>query len=239
MKCPDCGQELAEISVTGFDKSRRCENCGGVFLEGWVVNRVAEGQMKQLPEVKANIEKFEGKTNQCPADKTPLFGYTGDDVPPEVLALKCSHCGWWWFPMTNLWKFKRAYEAKSNYLKFWRKKSDMAVFALPVLIVVVLAVTLGITVANITRQQTVGTRASAGAEEFRAAYLGDGREEVRFKVDKLPNLVLVKRLQDDVWGPVEVEVAGEGWYRVMLNDIDESSVYQMQIAGIRYYFKAK
>jgi hypothetical protein len=239
MKCPDCGQDLAEISVTGFDKSQRCGNCGGFFLEGWVANRVAEGQMKELPEIRADVEKFTGKTNQCPVDHAPLFGYTGEDMPPEVVALKCSHCGWWWFPMGNLLKFKRAYEAKTNYLKWWRKKSDLTVLALPVLMVVLLAVTLGLTVTNITRRQSVGTKASIGAEEFRANYLGNGREEVRFKIDKAPQWVLVKRLQDEVWGPVEVEVSGEGWYRVILTNVDEESVYQMQIAGVRYYFKAK
>ncbi len=239
MFCPDCGQDLAEVSVTGFDKSRRCGNCGGVFMEGWVANRVAEGQMKELPEVKTDIEKFTGKTNKCPVDNSPLFGYSGDDMPPEVVALKCSHCGWWWFPMGNLAKFKRAYEAKNNYLKWWRKKNDVRLVALPVLMVLILAVTLGISVANVTRRQSVSSLASVGAEEFRATYLGGGVEEVKFKTNKTLQWVMVKRLQDEEWGPADIEVLGEGWYRVRLSNIDETSVYQMQISGVRYYFKAK
>jgi YHS domain-containing protein len=36
-----------------------------------------------------------------------------------------------------------------------------------------------------------------------------------------------------------VEINGGGWYTVRLVNIDEQSVYQMQIAGKNYYFKAK
>lgn len=81
MVCPDCGQDLVVMSVTGFDKSYRCDNCGGYFLEGWVVNRVAAGQMNELPEIKVDVEKFNGKTNKCPQDGTPLFGFWGRKCP--------------------------------------------------------------------------------------------------------------------------------------------------------------
>lgn len=174
-----------------------------------------------------------------PARRNTFIWFLGEEVPPEVVALKCSHCGWWWYPANNLAKFKRAYEAKNSYLKWWRKKSDFTVMALPVLLVMVLAVTLGITVGNITRQQIVGTKASAGAIEFKASYLGGRREEIRFKLNKELRMVMVKKLQDEMWGPVEVDVIGDGWYGATINNIDESSVYQIQVAGVRYYFKAK
>jgi hypothetical protein len=239
MKCPDCGQGLAEVTVTGFDKSQRCGNCGGFWMEAWVANRVAEGQMKQLPEVKADVEKFVGKTNQCPIDGAPLFGYTGDDMPPEVAALKCSHCGQWWFPMDTLFKFKKAYEVKNSYTKLWQKKNQLTMVAMPILMVLVLMVTMGVVVNNIGKPQTVGTKATFGAVQFTADYIGGGQEVLTFKLEKSPDMILYKRIQDEVWGPADVEVNGNGWYTVRLAKVDEQSVYQVQIAGKKYYFKAK
>jgi Zn-finger nucleic acid-binding protein len=239
MTCPDCGQELVEVSVTGFDKSHRCSNCGGVWLEVWVANRVAEGQMKDLPEAKADVEKFTGKSNKCPVDGAPLFGYTGEDMPPEAAALKCSHCGQWWFPDDSLFKFRKAYEAKNNYMKLWHKKSQLTMMVMPILMVLLLAVTMGIVVTNIGRSQMVGTQASAGSVQFSADYNGGGQETIRFKPDKPVGMVLFKRVQDEVWGPADVEINPGGWYTVRLTNMDETSVYQMQIAGKKYYFKAK
>src|SRR3972149_10217904 len=138
MKCPDCGQDLVETPVTNIDKSFRCESCGGFWVEGWVVNRVAEGQMRELPEIKPKIEKFGQKSNNCPMDGSPLFGNTSEQIPPEVVAVKCSHCGWWWFGVDNLFKFKKAYAAKMNYLKWWKGRKEVTMLAMPAILVLVL-----------------------------------------------------------------------------------------------------
>lgn len=239
MKCPDCGQELAEVSVTGFDKSRRCSNCGGFFLEGWVANRVADGQMKDLPQVQADVSKFKGKSNTCPADGSPLFGYSGEEMPPDAAALKCSHCGQWWFPLDALFKFKKAYEAKNNYAKYWHRRSPITMMAFPVLMLALFTVTLGIVVNNVGRSQQVETQASVGAADFTAIYKGGGMENVSFRLDKNPGIVLYKRMQDDTWGPAELEIMGNGWYLARLMHIDQTSVYEIRIADKKYYFKAK
>jgi Zn-finger nucleic acid-binding protein len=239
MKCPDCGQDFVEVSVSGFDKSFRCKNCGGFWMEGWVANRVAEGQMNDFPELKVDINKFAGRTNTCPTDKAPLFGYNGDEMPPEVVAFKCSHCGWWWFPDGNLQKFKKAYDAKKSYLKFWKKKSEAALMVLPVIMVLTLVVGLGASVVNITRQQQTKVQATLGDANFRAEYLGDGRVEVRFKYEKMMEYILYKELGSEAWSPAPVAIEGEGWYKVTMTGLKEKQVYQMQIEGKRFYFQTE
>jgi hypothetical protein len=239
MHCPDCGQNLNEVSVTGFDKSFRCENCGGFLLAGWVANRVAEGQMKNdIKQLQPDIEKFTGKTNLCPMDGAPLFGYSGEDMPPEVPALKCSHCGQWWFGDNSLFKFKSAYEAKVSYEKLWKKRAPMMVMALPVLMVLILAITLGITVNNINKPQSAQTQASEGSEQLNAQYLGGGKELIRFKTAKI-GLVLYKGVSEEIWNPVEVLVSGEGWYKINLINLKQYDVYEIQINGKKYYFKTQ
>ena len=238
-KCPDCGQSLSEVTVSGFDKSFRCGNCGGFWMEGWVANRVAEGQMNDFAEVKTDIEKFEGKSSTCPIDKAPLFGYNGEEIPPEIVAFKCSHCGWWWFPAGNLLKFRKAYEAKKNYLKFWKKRSEAVLFALPVLMVLLLAVGLGVTVAGINSRQQSRVEAGLGAAEFRAEYLGGGRAEVRFKSAKVMDYVLYKAVGNEVWSPVPVVSDDSGWILVEMNGLEENRVYQLAVNGKRFYFQTK
>lgn len=239
MNCPDCGKEMSEVAVSGFDKSFRCENCGGFFMESWVANRVAEGQMNHFAEVKLEIEKFSGRSGKCPADGSPLFGYNGEEIPPEITAFKCSHCGWWWFPDGNLHKFRKAYEAKNNYVKLWKKKTDAALIAMPILLVLTLIVGLGVSVVNIGRQQQNKVQATLGDKQFEAKYLGEGRIEARFRYDKQLDYVLVKKLGGEAWGPVPVIPEGEGWYRLTMTDLTADEVYQVQIGGSRYYFQTE
>ena len=111
--------------------------------------------------------------------------------------------------------------------------------ALPILMMLLLAITTGIMVSKMGGKQAVGTQASVGADEFRAEYLGSGQEEINFKLGNKIDYVVIKRLQDEVWGPVEVDELGGGWYKATIPGIDETSVYQIQIVGKRYYFTAK
>jgi len=195
MKCPDCGQNLIETPVTNIDKSYRCENCGGFWVEAWVVNRVAEGQMRELPEVKPNPAKYMGKSHQCPVDNTPLFGDNSEQIPPEVVAVKCSHCGWWWFGADNLFKFKRAYEAKVNYLKWWKGRREVTMLALPAILMLVMVVGLTGAIINLKNRQSVGVTASA-VVEFKSDYKGGGKETVRFRTDKDLSWVSFRKLTD-------------------------------------------
>jgi len=238
MVCPDCGQLLEETPVTNIDKSFRCKNCGGFWIENWVVNRVAEGQMRELPEVKTEVAKFVGKTNQCPVDSSPLFGDNSSQIPPEVTAEKCSHCGWWWFPADNIFKFKKAYEAKTNYLKWWKGHREVTMLAIPAILVLVMAVGLSLGVYNLTHTQGTGVIA-ASVTEFRAEYLGGGVEVVRFKTGETISFVSFRKLADEVWGPTELSKTNDGWYETRLQGLDEDQIYQMQIAGKRFYFKTK
>lgn len=238
MKCPDCGQNLVETPVTNIDKSFRCENCGGFWVEGWVVNRVAEGQMREFPEVKPDVSKFTGKTDKCPVDHNPLFGDSSDQIPPEVVAVKCSHCGWWWFGGDNLMKFKKAHEAKASYLKWWKGKKEVTMLALPAVLMLVMVVGLVGGVVSISRRQEAGVTASV-VNEYQAKYLGNGVEQIRFRTDKEIGFVSLRKLSEEVWGPVEVANLGDGWYEARITGLEESEIYQMQILGKRYYFNTK
>lgn len=239
MKCPDCSQELIETPITNIDKSFRCENCGGFWVEPWVVNRVAEGQMRDFPAVKSEVSRFSGKTNKCPVDGFLLYGDSSEQIPPEVVAVKCSHCGWWWFGGDNLQKFKKAYEAKVTYLKWWKGKREVTMLALPAILVLLLVVGLSVGTSILQVSQKPNVSASAVVYDFGYNYLGKGRVSLSFLSDKPVTLVSVRELASDVWGPVEVNINTEGKYEVMLTNLKENSVYQVQIEGKRYYFITK
>ncbi len=204
-----------------------------------MANRVAEGQMNDFVEVKADVEKYIQKTNKCPMDGAPLIAQSGDGMPENVAAFKCTHCGWWWFPGGNLVQFKKAYDAKKNYLSFWKKKGQEMLVALPVLMTLVLMVGLGIGVSNIAKQQNARVSAGTQTHGFVATYQGGGRAEVRFLSDKVLQYVMFKQIEDEVWGPVEVKIEGEGKYLISLQGLIEDKVYQMQVDGQRFYFVAE
>jgi len=239
MICPDCSQELVETPITNIDKSYRCENCGGFWVEPWVVNRVAEGQMRDFPTVKPNIAKYSGKSNKCPMDGSMLYGDSNDQIPPEVVAVKCSHCGWWWFSGDNLAKFKKAYEAKVSYLKWWKGKREVTMLALPAILVMILAVGLSVGMTTLRQQQQTKVAAAATVTEFKAQYLGNGREKLGFKSDKQLSFVSVRPLASEIWGLVEVYKDENGNYAADLDNLAPEAVYQVQIGGKRFYFSTK
>lgn len=208
-------------------------------MEGWVANKIADSEMNEFDAAKPDVNKFAGKTNVCPTDKSPLFGYTGDDIPEDVVAMKCSHCGWWWFPGNNLQKFKKAYDAKKNYFKLWAKKSKSVMMALPIIMMLFLVVGLGVSVVNISKEQRSAVKAGTNTGGFTATYRGNGIMEVRFTSDEELQRVLFKKLGSDVWGPENAIAEGNGKYLVIFTDLKEHEVYQIQVGEKRYYFQTQ
>lgn len=159
MVCPDCGESLTPVPLGQAgqpDQAFRCYNCGGFWIEGFLVNRLDSRQLDKWPPVTLGGTKQLG-TGVCPADgRTHLERYTGESVPADVVVKRCRRCGWWWFGGNSLFEFKPAQEAKVKYFKLWRLAGDVSTFWLPVLAVIILAVGLAVGVELVrTRQQEI------------------------------------------------------------------------------------
>lgn len=151
MRCPGCNNIMTPVplGVNGeVNQSYRCYQCGGFWIEGWLVNRVNSAKLDKFPELVGRGSGGNGN-GKCPVHGLDLVRYSGDSMPSEVEASRCITCGWWWFGGNNLFKFKPAQEAKINYFKLWGKGADLKGLLLPVgaVVVIVLGLLVGVKLA--------------------------------------------------------------------------------------------
>ncbi|HBC72926.1 MAG: hypothetical protein UX91_C0011G0008 [Candidatus Amesbacteria bacterium GW2011_GWB1_47_19] len=238
MKCPDCQSELDGVSVTGMDESYRCGNCGGFWVQGWVVNRVAEeGVRTKLEPKKAG--KAEVLVRNCPTDGTGLFKPEGGEAfPPEAGVYKCHHCNWWWVAGDDLFALDEAYKARRTYFRLWQKKQNWATWALPVVSVLVLAIGLAGGVYLNQYRARVGVGAGADIRDFTAVYLEQGEAKVSFR-SSTETLSVEYRLKNDTGGWAMAETTlDNGVYTSRLLGIIKGQEYTIRAGGREYTFKA-
>ena len=218
MKCPDCGETLTQITLSGSDQSYRCFKCGGFWMDGWVVNRLNSKMLSKWMKIEVDEGWLNLGNNACPVDDAKLVRYQGENVPSNVVVKRCERCGRWWFPTDSLLDFKPAQEAKVNYFKMWGMATDVSALLLPALglVVVVTGVITGVRV--VQQKQEARIEASALVSNFGTTNLGGGNVLVGFS-----SPVVIRE--------IEYRKAGEAdWLRVSVKL--EGKIYLVKLSGI-------
>jgi len=239
MKCPDCGVELGKAAVLGNDDSFRCPDCGGFWVQGWVVNKVAEEGIKAdyKPLKKSRME---GTTRNCPTDNVVLMKPEGgEQFPPEVGVYKCKDCHWWWVAGDDMFTLDEAFKARRSYFQMWKQKQNWATWALPVVAVLVLAIGLA-GVVQVTRMGTQwGLRAGSTVRNYTAIYSGSGVAIVSFQTNEKITSIEFMKVGMPGWDAMGVEELGGGKYQVRLEGLEEGQEYLIRVLGKEYKFTAK
>src|SRR3989344_7072752 len=103
MKCPYCGQVLNQVEVEELDKSFRCDNCGGFWMQGWVINRVSTGQMKTLEKNSNSVTT--PAVRKCPVDGTEMSKpREGESFPAQLGLGRGRRAISGWYRGTNLFE---------------------------------------------------------------------------------------------------------------------------------------
>lgn len=236
MICPSCGEEFKSVpmGVAGDSgEAFRCYRCGGFWVNGWMVNRINSKILDRFAgEVKEGVWVGSGA---CPTDGTKLERFVGESVPMGVTALRCSKCGWWWFPGDNLFKYKPAQEAKINYFKSWGLAADVSAMLLPVLTVAVLLAGTYIGLQLVKTRQQVAVPAVSPIKEVSMTYVGGGVELVGFTSAVRVTQVEYRRIEEVMWRGVEVTEEG-GFYMVRIENLTEELTYKLRILDQEYEF---
>ncbi len=234
MKCPDCGGEMTHLAVMGLDDSFRCGGCGGVWMAGWVVNRMAQNGADSLVIDRMDKGIMVGGDGNCPTDAMSLL--QPSDIPGGINCFKCGKCGWWWFSADEVFKFRDAFQARVNYFSFWKKKSELAAYALPALAVVGLFVGLIGSTVLVGQRQSAETAASVGVKWFNAVNSGVGVVETTFASSIVVSQIEY-RVADGVSEWVSVVVNSEtGVYKLRLDNLGVGR-YEMRILGKEFDFE--
>lgn len=237
MRCPDCGEALREVSLSGADRSYRCFRCGGFWLEGGLVNKLESGQLGRWSVVKVDPVWLGTGTNSCPVDQTRLVNFRGESVPVSLTVKRCERCGRWWFPTDSLFVYKPAQEAKINYFKMWGMTADVATLLLPTLglVVAILGTVVGVRYLQV--KQEVEARAAAIVNEFSATYLGEGVVLVGFRSTAVLDKLEYRKMGEEKWQMAAVP--GQDEVRlVRLTGLTEGAEYEVKISSRNFGFRA-
>jgi hypothetical protein len=238
MHCPDCGKDLVKTAVVGFDESFRCENCGGTFLTGWVVNRIAQQPEENYVIQRKNIKGVYGGNNCCPTDSEKLAIAGGDELPSQVVIKKCNKCSWWWFPDDQIFELQSAYLLKREYLQKWHPKVSWQTLVLPALISLFLTIGLVGGVSLVSKQQQINIGATVGIRNWTVTNMGSGVAEVSFKSGLPVAGLQYKNNKEANWRESGVECMDD-LCRAQLKNLTEGEQYVVRILGKEYTFKVQ
>ncbi len=137
MSCPNCSQELKELTL---DKQTilHCANCGGSFFAENGINRISIEASQQLERDKKSDE-VSGNVKACPRDQSVLSPLANQEsIPQDITLLSCPKCRGVFAYADDLVRFKEAQSVKVNYFRLWNLPlPDLkAVLVLTVLITV-------------------------------------------------------------------------------------------------------
>ncbi len=118
MLCPNCSQTMDYVSLDN-QSILHCNNCGCSFFNENAINRISKLSAQKLANDKKSSE-ISGKEKLCPRDKTVLVAIQDKSIPQDVSLLRCPKCNGILAYPDDLIFFKKAQNAKIDYLKIWK-----------------------------------------------------------------------------------------------------------------------
>lgn len=217
MKCPSDGHEMKKTTAVSIDNSYQCEKCGGYWVEGWVINKIAENGELKIESGEFKKDNTHTGELRCPED-TSLLGIGGGGELPEGIAMyRCEKCKKWWLPDNSIFDLAAAFAVKKEYQKTWRKKSDFSAYTLPVVLTAVLVLGLGMILRQVQLRQMWLTQAAV-VKNTDVRYLGDGRAEIKLLVSGDLGVVEYRLQGADLWLPAPVVSQGE-WQVAVISGV--------------------
>lgn len=123
MFCPACRQELNSASIKLEDKQEalvyECFNCGGHFFPPLIANFTPTETAKNLDSIQPKNLSPSAPSITCPICKRSMTGIKDDVVPKGVLVYNCPNNHGHFFPLRQLYAFKRAQKNKLEYHQIW------------------------------------------------------------------------------------------------------------------------
>ncbi len=119
MQCPNADGELEQkihqkegLVIT----YHQCPVCDGSWLDAFNTNYLKTEDIPQTSDEPTSAAPIQPT---CPVCNEALTITHGDNIPQNVQTWKCPNNHGYFFPKGELFKFKRAQEAKINYFKLW------------------------------------------------------------------------------------------------------------------------
>lgn len=121
--CPECRQPLSEKEVVTSDNQKalvyECFNCGGHFIPPLIANLIPQMTARDLDSVTPKNTYQVSPSTICPVCQATMISITDSVVPKNVTVYTCPENHGNYFPLHQLFAFKRAQKAKLEYHQLW------------------------------------------------------------------------------------------------------------------------
>lgn len=123
MNCPQCHQSLADKEIVTTDNQKavvyECFNCGGHFIPPLIANLIPPVTAQNLDSIAPKDTSPSNPTITCPICQETMSSITDDVVPNSVTVYTCPENHGNFFPLHQLFAFKRAQKTKLEYHQLW------------------------------------------------------------------------------------------------------------------------
>lgn len=161
MLCPICSAPLHELEID-MQHVWHCVKCGSTLFEEGAINRITSTSATYLAQnVTQNAAYTEPAVKSCPRDHQVLVPLVNQEaIPSHVQLLTCAKCHIVLAKGQDLVDFKKAQDAKINYIKSWRfpMGSLRSVFA--VIAMAIMSVFGYLSFSTINREASLQTQAA-------------------------------------------------------------------------------
>ena len=123
MICPECRQPLSEKEIITSDNQKalvyECFNCGGHFVPPLIANLIPQVTAQDLDSVTPKNTYPVVPSVVCSVCQATMVGITDSVVPKNVTVYTCPENHGNYFPLHQLFAFKRAQKTKLQYHQLW------------------------------------------------------------------------------------------------------------------------
>lgn len=123
MLCPECKQSLTEKEVITSDNQKaliyECFNCGGHFFPPMVANLLPQVTAQDVDSITPKNTFPANPTVICPICQETMIAITDTVIPKNVTVYTCPENHGNYFPLHQLYAFKRAQKTKLEYHQLW------------------------------------------------------------------------------------------------------------------------
>lgn len=160
MFCPQCRQPLTEKETITSDKQKalvyECFNCGGHFIPPLIANLILQTTAQDLDSITPKNTYPTNPTTICPLCQETMIGITDNVVPKDVTVYACPENHGNYFPLHQLYAFKRAQKTKLEYHQLW----GIPIKSIFTVLLPVIAIFTAITAIPLTLNQLKNTQES-------------------------------------------------------------------------------
>src|SRR3989344_9048343 len=153
MICPECRQPLSEKEIITSDNQKalvyECFNCGGHFVPPLIANLIPQVTAQDLDSVTPKNTYPVVPSVVCSVCQATMVGITDSVVPKNVTVYTCPENHGSYFPLHQLFAFKRAQKTKLQCHQLW----GIPIKSVFTVLLPVLAIFTAITAIPFTLQQ--------------------------------------------------------------------------------------